>query len=370
MKMASPHPRIAIVAASPDIVGGQGVQAQSLVGSLERDGYAVTFVPIDVRLPRAVRWVRRVPGLRTIVNQLFYVPSLLRLARVDVAHIFSASYWSFLLAPLPAMLVARAFNKRVVLHYHSGEADDHLSRWGVLVHPWLRLADTIVVPSEYLREVFARHGYTVRVIANVVDLSRFRYRPRRPLQPRLLSTRNFEAYYRVDLVIDAFARFRRVVPEATLTLAGYGSRETSLREQAARLAGDAIRFVGTIGQAAMAELLAEHDIFINASVLDNQPVSLLEAFASGLPVVSSATGDIPYMLRRGDAGWLAAPGDAAALADALIALWRDPDGALARARCARERVTDYTWSAVRTQWADVYTETPHLDEIALATQSR
>ena len=57
------------------------------------------------------------------------------------------------------MAAARALNKRVVLHYHSGEADDHLANWGALVHPWLQLAHDIVVPSEYLRDVFARYGY-------------------------------------------------------------------------------------------------------------------------------------------------------------------------------------------------------------------
>ena len=168
--------RIAIVAAGPDIVGGQGVQAQSLVEALERDGYAVTFVPIDVRFPRPLQWARRMRGFRTLINQLLYVPSLARLASSDVAHVFSASYWSFLLAPVPAMAAARLLNKRVVLHYHSGEADDHLARWGALVHPWLRLAHEIVVPSTYLQQVFARYGYATRVIPNIVDVTSFRYR--------------------------------------------------------------------------------------------------------------------------------------------------------------------------------------------------
>jgi len=140
-------PRIAIVAASLDILGGQGVQAASLVESLDADGYAVTFVPINPVFPRGLRWARKIPGLRTMVNQNIYVPSLIRLDAVDVVHVFSASYWSFLLAPVPAMLIGRVLNKRVVLHYHSGEADDHLARWGRLVHPFMRLADVIAVPS-------------------------------------------------------------------------------------------------------------------------------------------------------------------------------------------------------------------------------
>ena len=99
-----------------------------------------------------------------------YVPSLARLWDADVVHIFSGSYWSFLLAPVPAMIVGRCLNKHVVLNYHSGEADDHLSHWGPLVHPWLGLAHDLVVPSPYLRMVFAQHGYSARVVPNVVDV--------------------------------------------------------------------------------------------------------------------------------------------------------------------------------------------------------
>jgi glycosyltransferase involved in cell wall biosynthesis len=217
--------------------------------------------------------VRRIPVARTILNQLIYLPSLWRLSRADVVHVFSGSYWSFLLAPVPAMIAGRCFKKRVVLNYHSGEAEDHLSHWGALVHPWLRLAHDLVVPSPYLRTVFARHGYPARVVHNVIDVTRFRYRERVPLRPRVLSTRNFEAYYRVDLVIRAFMRFRREVPDATLTLAGYGSEEGRLRDLAATCGGESIRFVGRIEPDDMPRLYAEHDIFVNASVVDNQPFS-------------------------------------------------------------------------------------------------
>src|SRR5258705_6447413 len=167
--MDTPQLRIAIVAASLDILGGQGVQAHSLIRALTRDGYPVTLIPINPRFPRGLQWVRRVKFLRTLLNLWLYLPSLIRLASVDVVHVFSASYVSFLLGPAPAITVAHLLRKRVVLHYHSGEADDHLAHWGRLVHPWLRLSDVIVVPSEYLAGIFAGHGYQTRVIHNVVD---------------------------------------------------------------------------------------------------------------------------------------------------------------------------------------------------------
>jgi glycosyltransferase involved in cell wall biosynthesis len=359
-KRSKPH--VAVVAASLDILGGQGVQARSLTEELRRDDYPVTFIPINPRFPPGLGWIRQLRYLRTVVNEAMYLTTLVQLARADVVHVFSGSYWSFLLAPVPAMTAARAMNKRVVLHYHSGEAHDHLSNWGPLVHPWFGLADDIVVPSNYLRDVFAVHGYEASVIPNVVDLSRFVYRERRPLRPCVLSTRNLEPYYRVDLVIDAFARFKAGVPGATLTIAGYGSEESSLRSLAGALIGDAVRFVGKVSPEAIPELYAEHDIFVNASVLDNQPVSILEAFSAGLPVVTTSTGDIVAMARHGDIALLVSPGDSTALAGAMTALWLAPDAARQRAARARADVTRYTWPAVRERWAAVYAGNPHRDE--------
>ena len=114
--------RIALVAASMEILGGQGVQARALATELRKDGYELTFVPVNPSFPPMLRWLRGWPYARTLLNQALFLPSLLRLRGVDVVHVFSASYWSFLLAPAPAILAARALGKRVVLHYHSGEA--------------------------------------------------------------------------------------------------------------------------------------------------------------------------------------------------------------------------------------------------------
>jgi glycosyltransferase involved in cell wall biosynthesis len=248
------------------------------------------------------------------------------------------------------MLVGRVMRRRVILHYHSGEAPDHLARWGLLVHPWLKLADEIVVPSEYLARIFAVHGYATRVIPNVVSLARFEYRDRRPLRPRLLATRNLEPYYRVDVILEAFALLKARLPEATLTVAGSGSEESRLK----RMAPKDVRFVGRIEPAEMPYLYEFADVFVNASVVDNQPVSILEAFASGLPVVSTSTGDIGALVRNGHTGLLVPQNDPQALAAAVMRLIERPLDALEMARAARREVSRFTWSAVRQRWSAVY----------------
>jgi glycosyltransferase involved in cell wall biosynthesis len=311
-------------------------------------------VPINPEFPRGLRWLRRLRYVRTVANQAFYIPSLRRLRHTDVVHVFSASYWSFLLAPLPAIVAGRLYGKRVVLNYHSGEASDHLAHWGALVHPWLRMVYAIVVPSAYLRLVFARYGHLTSAVPNVVDLSRFGYRERDPLLPRLVSTRNLEAHYRVDTTIEAFALLKVRYPEATLTVAGYGSQESRLESLARSLGVDGIRFVGRVEPEDMPGLYADADIFVNASVVDNQPLSVLEAFASGLPVVSTATGDIAGMVKDGETGRVIPPDDPAAMAKAVTDLLDDPEQAWDIARRARQEVEQYTWPRVREQWARVY----------------
>jgi glycosyltransferase involved in cell wall biosynthesis len=348
-------PRLAIVAPSVEILGGQSVQAGALADHLAADGWDVTYVPVNPRFPRGLAWARRYPGVRTIVNEAVYAPSLAALRHVDVVHVFSASYWSFLLAPVPAMLAARAFGKRVVLNYHSGEAADHLARWGRLVHPWLRLADEIVVPSHYLREVFGGHGYRTRVVCNVIDTERFGFRERDPLEPHLLSNRNLERHYGVDLILRAFAVLKDRHPHATLTVAGDGSEAPALRDLAASLRVDGITFVGRQEPAQMVGQYDRAGIFVNASTIDNQPLSILEAFASGLPVITTLTGDIKNMIAPGENGLGVPPDDPMALADAVEALLQNPAYARLMARRGRHYVARHTWSHVREAWRSVYT---------------
>jgi glycosyltransferase involved in cell wall biosynthesis len=344
------------VAASPDILGGHAVQALALARGLATAGCAVHFVPVNPRFPRVLSWARALPGLRTLVNQLLYLPRLAEFRKVDVVHVFSASYWSFLLGPAPALLAARACGKPVVLHYHSGEADDHLSSWGLLVHPWLRLAQRIVVPSPYLRDVFGRHGYAVQVIPNVIDPVSFRFRARRRLRPRLVSVRNLERHYGVDTILHAFALLRIRWPDATLTVAGQGSQAEPLRRLAADLGEGGVRFVGRVEPERMPDLLQSADIMLNASLVDNQPVTLLEAMAAGLPVVTSAAGDIPSLVRDGETGRLVPTGDPVAMARAVGELLVRPVAAARIAERARRQVERYTWEVAGRAWMELYAQ--------------
>ncbi|MGH7485081.1 MAG: glycosyltransferase, partial [bacterium] len=190
--------KVAFVAPSLRILGGQAVQADRLLSAWEDDpDVDAWLVPVNPELPALLSFAQGIKYIRTVANELAYLPLLARqIARADVVHVFSASYTSFLLAPLPAMLMARAMGKPVVLNYRSGEAPDHLQRSGI-ARKTIREVDKNIVPSRFLVDVFRGFGIDASVVPNIVDLERFRFRERDPLQPRLVSTRNVDALYNV-----------------------------------------------------------------------------------------------------------------------------------------------------------------------------
>src|SRR4051812_29629309 len=222
--MSSSRLNIAIVAPSMGILGGQAVQASRLLRSWRDDpDIHAWLVPINPVPPGPLAALTRIKYVRTLATQFCYWPSLLReLRRADVVHVFSASYFSFLLAPLPAVLIARLLGKPVVMNYRSGEAPDHLRR-SAIARSTLRSVDWNAVPSRFLQDVFARFGITAEIVPNIVDVERFRFRCRERLEPRLLSTRNFETLYNLPCTLRAFRLVQDRFPDAQMTLVGAGS---------------------------------------------------------------------------------------------------------------------------------------------------
>jgi asparagine synthase (glutamine-hydrolysing) len=347
--------RVAFVGPSLRYVGGQSVQADLLMQNW-RDDPEVTakFVPIDPSFPLFLKWAERVPGLRTLLREPIYALSLWReLKDVDLAHIYSASYWSFLLAPLPAWLTARMRGKKTLINYHSGEARDHLKRSRVAPRV-LRKADRVVVPSGYLVDVFREFGLEAQAIANVVDLSQFRYRPRQPLRPHLVCTRGFHPYYGIDVVVRAFADVQKAHPEARLDLVGGGALEGEIRELVSQLNIPNVNFVGVVPRSEIGKHYDRADIFVNGSNLDNMPVSVLEAFAAGTPVVTTEPGCMKYFISHERTGLLSPPGNSVILAQNILRVLSDADLAAQLAENAVCELKRYQWAAVREQWLEVY----------------
>jgi len=349
--------RVLLVAPSLTILGGQAVAAQRLLERLRAvPGLEVGFLPHDPRTNALLRLLQRVKYVRTVATSLAYVTSLIRtIPRYDVVHVFAASYWSFLLAPTPAILIGKWLGKRVVVNYRSGEAEDHLRRWSRTAIPTLHRADAVVTPSGFLVDVFARFGVRAESISNFVDEEAVRRRPRTTLAPVFLSNRNFQGLYNVPCVLRAFAIIQRRIPAARLIVIGDGPERAHVHDTAHALGLRNVQFVGAVPPREMGRWYDQADVYLNASDIDNMPNSIIESFACGLPVVTTRAGGIPYVVQHERNGLLVDLGDHEALAAAALRLIDDP--ALAQRLIAeglRDVEQQYTWGAVSDRWAALY----------------
>jgi glycosyltransferase involved in cell wall biosynthesis len=140
-----------------------------------------------------------------------------------------------------------------------------------------------------------------------------------------------------------------------LVIAGTGPEEAALRALAAELGvADRVRFAGRLERDAMAALLRESDVAINPSRVDNMPNSVLEALASGLPVVSTRVGGVPHNVQDGTTALLIPPADPAAIAAAVGRLLDNPDLRVGLASRGLAEVQRYAWPRVASRWSDVY----------------
>jgi glycosyltransferase involved in cell wall biosynthesis len=359
MKAARPAPiRVCHVVASLDRLGGHGVQAVRLIESLNREpgsGFEAELLPINPRLSWPFNLLLKVKYLRTVVNTIAYLWTLfVRLPAYDVVQVYSASYFSFVIAPLPAVLIAKLYGKPVILHYHSGEAEDHLRGWPRTTRPIMRLVDEIVVPSGFLVEVFTRFGFRARAIFNLVDTSRFRFRDRQPLRPLFMTNRLIEPLYNISCVLRAFALIQQRYPEARLTIASHGWMRPQLEEEARSLGLKNTVFTGRVPPEEMPDVYDAHDIFLNATDIDNMPSSIIESYSCGLPVVTTNVGGIPHILAHEATGLMIQRNDHQAMAASAIRLLEDQELASSIIRNARKECAKYTWSQVRNDWIELY----------------
>lgn len=332
------------------------MQAADLKARFQKDIISVDFLSINPLLPGIFGILQKIKYIRTLVTWPFYVLNLLvTVPRFDVLHLFSASYLSFILAPAPAAIIGKLFGKRVILNYHSGEAEDHLSRSFSTIQKVLGFVDCIVVPSEYLYQVFSTFGIKTTVIPNVVDLDAFLFKERLIFRPRFLVTRTLEPLYNVACILRAFRLIQDFLPEASLTIVGSGSQELSLKELAVTLRLENVRFAGRIERQIIPSYYAEHDIMLNASNIDNMPLAILEAFASGIPVISTMAGGIPYLVKDRQTGMLVDLDDHESLAARAIELLGNQILARDIAHQAHnECMEKYSWSIIRDQWLKAY----------------
>jgi glycogen synthase len=284
--------------------------------------------------------------------------------RPDVVH---AHDW---LVAHPAVALAEFFDVPLVSTIHATEAGRHsgwvsgpISRQVHAVESWLvRESDSLITcsasMSDEITELFGPGLAEIRVIRNGIDAALWPFAPRRPRTgpAELLYVGRLEYEKGIHDAIAALPRIRRSHPGTTLTIAGEGTQQRWLVEQARKhKVLKATTFVGRLDHADLVRLLHRADAAVLPSHYEPFGIVALEAAATGTPLVTSDVGGLGEAVINGQTGISCAPRDIAGLAAAVRAVLDDPDGAQRRAVAARERLTsDFDWHTVAAETAQVY----------------
>ncbi|MDB6027990.1 MAG: putative glycosyltransferase [Verrucomicrobiales bacterium] len=278
-----------------------------------------------------------------------------RRADYDFAHVAVFSGAAFLWAESTCGLLRR-LGKPYALTLHGGNLPNFARANPFRVRRLLKSAQCVLAPSAYLRETMSVYRDDVRLMENAVDIGRYEFRLRKKVQPSLVWLRSFHEIYNPTLAPKVLELIGREFPEARLTMIGPdkdGSLEKTKQTARALRVDDRIVFAGGIEKSAVPEYLHCGDIFLNTSNIDNAPVSVIEAMACGLCVVSTDVGGIPFLLKNRHNALLVPPNDLNAMAGAVRNILIDHDLAKRLSENARTKAEDYDWAVVLPKWKSI-----------------
>lgn len=335
--------------------GGMAMQTQQLSELLATSGARVTVVPTNPPYwPGAVEKWR---GVRAVFRLCQFVASIWRACPAcDVVHVMANSGWSWHLMAAPAVWIAWLRGVPVIVNYRGGEAESFLHRSALLIRFTLKRTSGLMVPSRFLERIFAVHHISAKIIPNIIDTVRFH--PADAAEKALLQiivARNLELVYDNATALRAFKRVLAFYPNARLILAGAGPEENRLKALSNELGlVDQVHFAGRVSREAMAHLLRASTVALNPSMVDNMPNSLLEALASGVPVVSTKVGGVPFMVVDGETALLVPPRDPEAMAAAILRLLDQSELYVKLVDAGLREANKYTWLQVEPRLGAFY----------------
>ena len=248
-------------------------------------------------------------------------------------------------------ILCRIKGLRYVPILHGGDLPKRLSQSPALAKFYFSNASVTVAPSPYLAEWARAHGFKSTVIPNGLDLTQYPYNGQRVKNHTVLWVRALAAIYQPQLALEVLQLLQNKYKEARMIMVGPDKEDLlkSCQDHAEKHALN-VQFVGKQSKAQWIERSQEASVFINTSRVDNTPMSVVEAMALGLPVVSTDVGGLPYLITHGVNGFLVPSTSAQGFADKVSALWDDEVDVHLLGQNARQKSLQSDWPSVQALW--------------------
>lgn len=273
-----------------------------------------------------------------------------------VAHVDVYSGPAFVWAELVCWAL-REVKKPYVLTLRGGNLPSFAQKTGERVTRLLQSSPIVTTPSAYLFEQMRPYHKELVLLPNPLDLEKYLYKHRTHPAPKLVWLRAFHHIYNPSLAVQVVAQLAQDFPDVQLVMMGPDKGDGSF-EQMKGLAlqlgvSDKLTCTGAVTKEEIPRLLNQGDIFLNTPRVDNTPVSVLEAMACGLCIVSTNVGGIPYLIKDEDDALLVPSGDADTMAQAIRRFLTEDGLAERLSKNARRNVEEFDWSSILPAWEKI-----------------
>lgn len=311
--------------------------ADWLPNALRHEGHDVIAVSEQKNIP-----VRMLDMIFTTFNKR---------KSVDVVIIDTYSTLNFYYATIIGT-ICRFYNLPYIPLLHGGDLPRRLMENKRMSGHFFKGAKIIVAPSMYLYDAFKKRGFdNLTYIPNTIEIENYTFLERKRVSPNLMWVRSFSEIYNPLLALEIIEILLKRDLKPTLCMVGPDKDGSLVRCQ--KIAKDLklpITFTGLLTKKEWVDLSKEYDVFLNTSKFDNMPVSVMEAMALGLPVISTNVGGMSSLITDGKTGRLIPPNSALGFADAIEDLLENADKAKSMARNARLEMEKLDWQLLKEKW--------------------
>ena len=211
-----------------------------------------------------------------------------------------------------------------------------------------------IAPSGYLKYEFEQKGFKTVLIPNVIPIHQYPYKERKKIAPKLLYVRAFAEIYNPTLAIEVLKELKNTYPKAILCMIG-PDKDGTLADVKQLInkyhLNESVEITGVLAQKEWHKKSKAFDIFINTTNIDNTPVSVIEAMALGLPVVSTNVGGLPYLIQHNKDGVLVEKNNPSEMTTEICKILEENKYSLAIN--ARKKVENFDWNIVQSKWMKI-----------------
>lgn len=304
---------------------------------LANEGYQMIFTS-----NKKNQWLRMVDMIRT---------TILNAKKIDYILIDTYSTSSFWYAFFCSQ-IARFFCVKYIPILRGGDLPQKLKNNPKLCHRLFANAYRNVAPSGYLKQAFEQAGYkNVIHIPNTIEIQKYPFKSRDAFAPKLLWVRAFATLYNPEMAVKVLFELQKTHPNAALTMVGPDKDGSMATTKAfAETLGITVHFTGQLSKESWWQLASDFDFFINTTNFDNTPISVMEAMALGLPVISTNVGGIPYLLTHNQTAILVNANGVDQMTTSIVDLIANPNEAIKLAKNARMLTEKMDWDMVKQDW--------------------